>query len=197
MAGSRHDRRREVDIKILPEMFAQQPDHLARSEREARLLATLNHPSIASMYGPHECPSTSSSSTSTGQAGIHFLAMELVEGEDLSERRLLGKMPIANALDEARDELQRALELNVGLNRASIQLYVAKTEWHLGNHAGARDYRERALAYINRTSPKHTYAVWAQERVDVVLGISEWALLRSRTLRAKRTRVLPLKSIKR
>ena len=66
---------REVAVKVLPEMFAQQPDRLARFEREARLLASLNHPSIASIYGLHECD--------TGTGSLRFLAMELVDGEDL------------------------------------------------------------------------------------------------------------------
>ena len=49
---------------------------------------------------------------------------------------------------------------------------MAMTEWHLGNHASARDYRDCALARINRTAPKNADLLWAQEQVDKVLGIS-------------------------
>jgi len=65
---------RDVAIKILPDGFAQHPDRLARFEREAKLLASLNHASIATIHGLEH------------DAGVHFLAMELVEGEDLAER---------------------------------------------------------------------------------------------------------------
>ena len=61
---------REVAIKVLPEAFAQDADRLARFEREAKLLASLNHPGIAVIHGLHE------------EDGIRFLAMELVPGED-------------------------------------------------------------------------------------------------------------------
>ena len=67
---------RDVALKVLPALFTSDPDRLARFEREAKVLATLNHPNIAQVYG-FEPPSTSS-----GQAAI---AMELVEGRDLSE----------------------------------------------------------------------------------------------------------------
>ena len=65
---------RHVAIKILPESLATDSDRLARFEREAKLLASLNHPNIASIYSVHEFE------------GAHFLAMELVEGEDLAAR---------------------------------------------------------------------------------------------------------------
>src|SRR5210317_1365514 len=63
---------REVAIKLLPETFAAEPERLARFDREAKLLASLNHPHIAGIYGIHELPSTSS-----GQTGGRFLSMEL------------------------------------------------------------------------------------------------------------------------
>ena len=56
---------REVAIKLLPDDFAADSDRLVRFEREAKLLATLNHPNIAAVYGFHEAPSTRS-----GQAGL-------------------------------------------------------------------------------------------------------------------------------
>ena len=72
---------REVAIKVLPEAFAHDTDRLARFTREAKTLASLNHPHIAGIYGLEESPSAGS-----GQAGITALVMELVEGEDLSQR---------------------------------------------------------------------------------------------------------------
>jgi serine/threonine protein kinase len=59
---------REAAIKVLPQDFATDSERLTRFEREARLLASLNHPNIASIYGVHEAD------------GVHFLAMELVAG---------------------------------------------------------------------------------------------------------------------
>jgi Tol biopolymer transport system component len=84
-----NDLGREVAIKFLPEVFAGDPERLARFEREARLLASLNHPCIAAVYGLHECD------------GTRFLAMELVQGEDLNVRLARGRLPIDDALEVA------------------------------------------------------------------------------------------------
>ncbi len=77
---------REVAIKVLPAVFSQDPERLARFEREARLLASLNHPNIATVHGLHEAE------------GVRFLAMELVEGEDLAARLERGRLPVDEAL---------------------------------------------------------------------------------------------------
>ena len=81
---------REVAIKVLPEAFTEDPERLARFEREAKVLASLNHPNIAAIYEVGEAASESGS--------VHFLAMELAEGEDLSERLARGAIPIEEAL---------------------------------------------------------------------------------------------------
>ena len=65
---------RDVAIKVLPPEVAQDPDRLGRFRREAHLLASLNHPHIAAIYGLEEAD------------GKPFLALELVEGEDLKQR---------------------------------------------------------------------------------------------------------------
>jgi serine/threonine protein kinase len=70
---------REVAIKILPEDFLEGEERKARFEREARLLAALNHPGIAAIYSFEEIPSSSSSSS---PAFRHILVMELLEGEE-------------------------------------------------------------------------------------------------------------------
>ncbi len=77
---------REVAIKVLPEEFSADTERLARFEREARLLATLNHPHIATI---HELGRSEE---------VHFLVMELVEGEDLSRRIARGALPVEEAL---------------------------------------------------------------------------------------------------
>ena len=88
---------REVAIKVLPAAFSADPERLARFEREAKVLAALNHPSIASIYGLHE------------SGGTRFLAMELVPGEDLSERIARGRIPAHDAVEIARHIIE-ALE---------------------------------------------------------------------------------------
>jgi hypothetical protein len=88
---------RDVAIKVLPEFLAGDPERLARFEREARLLASLNHPHVASIFGFHE------------DGGVRFLAMELVEGQDLSQRLAQGAIPVAEALPLAL-QIAQALE---------------------------------------------------------------------------------------
>jgi len=91
---------REVAIKILPDHFAAEPERLARFEREARVLASLNHPQIAGIYGLHEAPST------TSGPATRFLSMELVPGEDLATLLARGPLPLGRALDIARQVAQ-------------------------------------------------------------------------------------------
>src|SRR4249920_4064867 len=94
-----HDTRldRDVAIKILPEAFAHDADRLARFTREAKTLASLNHPNIAHIHGLEE------------SGGITALVMELVEGEDLSQRMARGAIPLEEALPIAR-QITEALE---------------------------------------------------------------------------------------
>ena len=89
--------KREVAIKVLPEVFAADADRLARFEREAQVLAQLQHPNIASIYGLEE------------SNGFRALVMELVEGEDLAERLKRGPLPLDEALAVAR-QIAEALE---------------------------------------------------------------------------------------
>jgi Tol biopolymer transport system component len=87
---------RQVAIKILPDAFAADPERLARFEREAKTLASLNHPHIAAIYGFEK-------------SGAFALVMELVEGEDLSQRIARGAIPLDEALPIAR-QIAEALE---------------------------------------------------------------------------------------
>jgi serine/threonine protein kinase len=93
---------REVALKVLPAAFASDPERLARFEREARILASLNHPGIAHLYGFE-------SATDESGAKVHFLAMELVPGEDLAERLKRGPAPVDEAIAIAR-QVAEALE---------------------------------------------------------------------------------------
>jgi hypothetical protein len=86
---------REVAIKVLPAAFATDAQRLARFAREAKLLASLNHPGVAHVYG------FESASRPDGSA-IHFLAMELVPGQDLAERLEQGAIPVEEAMGIAR-----------------------------------------------------------------------------------------------
>ncbi len=89
--------KRQVAIKILPPSVAADHDRLARFEREAEVLASLNHPNIAGIYGLEE------------SGGATALVMELVEGDDLSQRIARGAIPIDEALPIAR-QIAEALE---------------------------------------------------------------------------------------
>ena len=93
---------RDVALKILPEAFTTDADRLARFKREAQVLAALNHPNIAAIYGFEDSPSTTPGAT-------HALVMELVEGDDLSVHIARGAIPIAEALPIAK-QIVDALE---------------------------------------------------------------------------------------
>jgi len=120
---------REVALKVLPADVAEDPDRLARFQREAKVLASLNHPNIAHLYGLETVASGSGSGSRTGSGSttrpdesetsgpqdlktsgpVTFLVMELVEGEDLSERITRGPIPIDEAIPIAL-QIAEALE---------------------------------------------------------------------------------------
>jgi hypothetical protein len=81
---------RDVALKVLPEVFARDAERMARFEREAQVLASLNHPNIAVLYGLEE------------SGGVRALAMELVEGPTLAERIATGPLAREEALPLAR-----------------------------------------------------------------------------------------------
>jgi serine/threonine protein kinase len=81
---------RKVALKFLPDAFTSDPERMARFEREAKLLASLNHPNIAGIYGLEQAD------------GNRFLVLEYVEGETLQERLSKGALPLENALELCR-----------------------------------------------------------------------------------------------
>ena len=89
--------KRDVALKVLPESFTQDPQRMARFTREAQVLASLNHPNIGAIHGLEE------------EHGVQALVLELIEGEDLSERIAKGPIPIEEALKIAV-QISEALE---------------------------------------------------------------------------------------
>jgi serine/threonine protein kinase len=90
---------RHVAIKVLPDAFAQDAERRARFEREAKTLASLNHPHIAQIYGLER------------SGGVQALIMELVEGEDLSQRIARGAIALDEALPIARQIPEAAITI--------------------------------------------------------------------------------------
>src|SRR5499433_4051693 len=83
--------KREVAIKILPEEFSRDLDRISRFQREAEVLAALNHPNIAAIYDLQEAN------------GSRYLVLELVDGETLADRIARGPIPVEEALDIAKN----------------------------------------------------------------------------------------------
>src|SRR5271154_5512405 len=107
---------RDVALKVLPEAFARDADRMARFQREAKVLASLNHPNIASIYGLEDSGAT------------HALVMELVEGPTLADRIRAGPIPIDEALPIAKqicEALEYAHERGIvhrALNPANVKV---------------------------------------------------------------------------
>jgi Tol biopolymer transport system component len=205
---------RKVALKVLPEEFAKDPERMARFEREAKVLASLNHPNIATLYGL-ETVETSGAGSGTGagsdaspkpQASSHvtFLAMELVEGEDLSERIKRGAVPVEEAVALAlqiAEALEAAHEQGIvhrDLKPANIKLRPDGTvkvldfglakAWEtkhgdaslslsptVTNHATAAGLILGTAAYM---SPEQAAGVAADRRADIwSFGVVLWEML--------------------
>jgi serine/threonine protein kinase/Tol biopolymer transport system component len=189
---------REVALKVLPEEFAKDPERMARFEREAKVLASLNHPNIATLYGLESIASDADVGQTT------FLAMELVEGEDLTERIKRGPVPveeavaialqIAEALEAAHEQgiVHRDLKpaniklrpdgtvkvLDFGLAKAwdadseGANLSMSPT---LTAHATAAGVIIGTAAYM---SPEQAAGVAADRRADIwAFGVVLWEML--------------------
>ncbi|MDX2435579.1 MAG: protein kinase [Acidobacteriota bacterium] len=231
---------REVALKVLPEEFAQDPERMARFEREAKVLASLNHPNIATLYGletvsaepaagaaaPQGSPGSpevvvahasrvqagdsdappAAGSSSRPQAPITtiFLAMELVEGEDLSERIKRGPVPIEEAtaialqIAEALEAAHESGIVHRDLKPANIKLRPDGTvkvldfglakAWEtdhgdssismsptLTQHATAAGIILGTAAYM---SPEQAAGIAADRRADIwAFGVVFWEML--------------------
>src|SRR5262247_2733130 len=82
--------KRDVAVKILPDEFSRDADRVSRFQREAEVLASLNHPNIAAIYDLQEAN------------GSRFLILELIEGETLADRIARGPVQVEDALDIAK-----------------------------------------------------------------------------------------------
>ena len=163
--------KRDVALKLLPDSFAGDPERIARFQREAEMLASLNHPHIGAIYGIEE------------SAGVRALVLELIEGETLAERIARGALPIGEALPIATqiaDALEAAHEHGIihrDLKPANIKITPAGTvkvlDFGLAKSAaqspGAADVRSTGVilgtaAYM---SPEQARGKAVDRRADI------------------------------
>jgi eukaryotic-like serine/threonine-protein kinase len=155
---------RDVAIKVLPIIFASDAERMARFQREAQLLASLNHPNIASIYGLEE------------KDGVRGLVMELVEGPTLAMRVGSGSIPIEEALPIAR-QIAEALEsahekgiIHRDLKPANIKLTPDGTVKVLDfGLAKALDSPDSNLA-----DPTNSPTFTAATRIGIILGTAAY-----------------------
>ena len=157
---------RDVAIKILPEAFAHDADRLARFQREAKTLASLNHPNIAAIHGLEE------------SGGVTALVMELVEGDDLSQRIARGAIPLDEALPIAK-QIAEALEaaheqgiIHRDLKPANIKVRADGTVKVLD--FGLAKAIERAAAMSPGSSQSPTITTPALTMAGVILGTAAY-----------------------
>jgi serine/threonine protein kinase len=166
---------RDVALKVLPDAFSAEPDRLVRFRREAQLIASLNHPNIAAIYGFEESNS------------VHALVLELVEGPTLADRLDRGPIPLDDALPIAR-QIAQALEashelgiIHRDLKPANVKLRpdgtvkvldfgLAKALEPAGTEAGS------ATASPTITSPAHLRQGYGEAgtEVGVILGTAAY-----------------------
>ncbi|MBI5444796.1 MAG: serine/threonine-protein kinase, partial [Deltaproteobacteria bacterium] len=118
---------RDVAVKVLPEQLSWDRDRLARFQREAQVLAQLNHPAICSIFGIEEAE------------GVHALVLELVEGPTLEEKLSSGPIPLEEAVLIARD-VASALEAAHGKGIVHRDLKPANVKLPPGGHAKVLDF---------------------------------------------------------
>jgi serine/threonine protein kinase len=155
---------RQVAVKVLPDMFAADPERLARFEREAKLLAALSHPNIAAIYGLEEAE------------GKRFLVLELVEGETLAQRLARGPFPFDEALEVCRqvaDGLEAAHEKSIvhrDLKPSNIKL-TPEGKVKILDFGLARAFLDRSPVEIIADSPTITAAM---TQPGVILGTAAY-----------------------
>src|SRR5262245_33243367 len=162
---------RDFELKILPSEFALDPDRLARFKREAHVLASLNHPNIAAIYGLEDSSDT------------HALVLELIEGPTMADRLANGRMPVDEVLPAARqilDALESAHEHGIvhrDLKPANIKLRpdgtVKVLDFGLAKaFEGANDAGPERAGTALTQSPTITSP--AMTRIGVILGTAAY-----------------------
>ncbi len=159
---------REVAIKILPEAVSAEPERLARFDREARVLASLNHASIAAIYSfEHEDP-------------VHFLVMELAEGEDLAERIARGPilpdeaLPIALRIAEALEAAHERGVIHRDLKPANVRV-TAEGQVKVLDFGLAKAFEPGDGASADAEDPSNSPTLTAQmTRVGTLLGTAAY-----------------------
>ena len=155
---------RQVAIKVLPEFFAKDPERLARFAREAKLLASLNHPNIAAIHGLEEAE------------GKRFLILELVEGQTLAERLHKGPLPVDDTLDICRqvaEGLEAAHEKGIihrDLKPANIKI-TPEGKVKILDFGLAKAFHEEPVAADLSQSPTVTEQM---SRPGVILGTAAY-----------------------
>ncbi len=155
---------RDVAIKVLPDEFAQDEQRLRRFQREAKVLASLNHPNIAAIHGLEE------------SEGTHYLVLELVPGETLAERISRGPIPMEEALDIATkiaEALEEAHEQGI-VHRDLKPANIKQTEdgkIKVLDFGLAKVFREETPAADSSMSPTLTRV---DTRVGVILGTAAY-----------------------
>ena len=157
---------RQVAIKILPDAFASDPDRLARFEREAKTLASLNHPHIAAIYGFEK------------SGGTHALVMELVDGEDLSQRIARGAIALDEALPIAR-QIANALEAAHAHNIIHRDLKPANIKMRADGTVKVLDFglakaMDRKGALSDSASMAPTITTPAMTQAGMILGTAAY-----------------------
>jgi hypothetical protein len=184
-----HDDRlgRDVAIKVLPAVFTSDGERLERFEREARVLASLNHPNVATIHGVERVATPSDA----GSAAIHALVLELVDGETLDDRLrhvrdgaglplpeiLSISRQIADALDAAHDKgiVHRDLKpANIKMNTQRVLAHLVRAFWRFLPEQ-ARRSRVSALeatlrAGIDRSATQSQKAAWFNAYRDTMLS---------------------------
>src|SRR5262245_34117228 len=153
---------REVAIKALPQEFASDPERLARLEREARLLASLNHPNIAAIHGLEALD------------GLRFLVLELVEGVTLAERLESGPLELDEALEIFR-QIAEALEAAHEKGVVHRDLKPANVKVTPEGKVKVLDFGlAKALAEPSRADPSQSPTVTAVTRDGAILGTAAY-----------------------